>query len=167
MECFLFEIWPPNLFDLVVWHSLNFLIDIAMQIQISRIFKRYNFHYFCFETCLVGTQWNLLSEAIPVSTHKAHFYTNYVFTYVFRQTGLSEQCRPLWVTACSASSGSTLFSTHPAIFRQHQVVNCTYSNFRTSMVRSWSVGILRVNTVMILILYLKNIPTHLAGAMIW
>ena len=42
---------------------------------------------------------------------------------------------------------TTLFATHPAILTQHRVVNCTGSNFRTYMVRSWGVRILRVNTV--------------------
>ena len=30
---------------------------------------------------------------------------------------------------------------------QHRVVNCTCSNFRTSMVRSWDIRLLRFNTV--------------------
>ena len=65
--------------------------------------------------------------------------------YVFGQTGLSTQCRHRWDAAeCGISSGSTLFATHPAIFRQ--VVNCTCSNFITSMVRSCGDWILRVNT---------------------
>ena len=68
--------------------------------------------------------------------------------YVFGQTGLSKQFRPRWDAAeRGVSSGSTLFATHPAIFTQHWVVNCTGSNFRTYMVRSWGVRILWVNTV--------------------
>ena len=41
-------------------------------------------------------------------------------------------------TVCNSSSN---------IYTEHRVVNCTCSNFRTSMVRSWGVRILRVNTV--------------------
>ena len=40
--------------------------------------------------------------------------------YVFRQTGLSKQFRPRWdASECGISSGSTLFATHPAIFRHN------------------------------------------------
>ena len=39
---------------------------------------------------------------------------------VFGQTGLSKQSRPRWDAAkCGISSGSTLFATQPAIFRQN------------------------------------------------
>ena len=61
---------------------------------------------------------------------------------------LSKQCRSRWDAAeSSISSGSTLFATHPAIFRNNIIVNCTCSNFRTSVVRSWGVCKLRVITV--------------------
>ena len=40
--------------------------------------------------------------------------------YVFGQTGLSKQFRPRWDAAeRGVSSGSTLFATHPAIFRHN------------------------------------------------
>ena len=40
--------------------------------------------------------------------------------YVFRQIGLSKQCRPRWDAAVhNISSGSTLFATYPAIFRHN------------------------------------------------
>ena len=43
-------------------------------------------------------------------------------SYVFGQTGLSKQFRPRWDAAeFGVSSGSTLFATHPAIFR-HNIV---------------------------------------------
>ena len=65
---------------------------------------------------------------IPAIWTKA--YTNYTSSsqfqkipylpYVFRQTGLSKQYRPRWDAAeRGVSSGSTLFATHPAIFRHN------------------------------------------------
>ena len=73
---------------------------------------------------------------------------NTVFT-VFRQTSLSKQCRPRWdAVECGISSESTLFATHPAILKQNiRKVNCVCSNFRTSMLKSWVVQIIRVYTV--------------------
>ena len=79
---------------------------------------------------------------------KTYFVVLPYLPYIFGQTGLSKQYRPRWdATERGVSSGSTLFATHPAIFRQHRVVNCTGSNFSTYMVRSWGVWILRINTV--------------------
>ena len=72
----------------------------------------------------------------------AHMSEGTVFTYVFGQTGLSKQCRP------DETPHIQQFST------QHQVVNCTCSNFRTNMVRSLGVPILRVNTVRFFTLHL-------------
>ena len=76
-----------------------------------------------------------------------------LFTIRIGQTGLSKQCRPKWDAAfCGVSSGSALFATHPAIFKhcvEHRVVNCICSNFRTRMLKSWSIWILRVNMVLI------------------
>ena len=63
--------------------------------------------------------------------------------FVVRQTGLSKQCRPRWNCTMRNIRAYTVCH-HPAIFRH----NCTCSNFKTSMVRSWGVGILRVNTVL-------------------
>ena len=40
--------------------------------------------------------------------------------YSDRQTDFSKQCRPRWdTTESGVSSGSTLFVTHPAIFRHN------------------------------------------------
>ena len=57
--------------------------------------------------------------------------------------------RLIWVyTVCHSSSN---FMT------QQRVVNCTGSNFRTYMVRSWSVRILRVNTVFFMLIWIGDI----------
>ena len=97
-----------------------------------------NFSYFFIKTCML---WVLMR-----STSERHFSwipTTYIFyeklrksyqnnhqilcrigiqylPYVFGQTGLSKQFRPRWDAAeRGVSSGSTLFATHPAIFRHN------------------------------------------------
>ena len=78
----------------------------------------------------------------PVCCHTRSFINHYVYRIyrMYVDTNISKQCRPRWDAAeCGVSSGSSLFATHPAIFRQHLIVNCTYSNIRTRMGKSWGV----------------------------
>ena len=86
-----------------------------------------------------------------MSTHNIHFHTEIrkipYLLYVFRQKDLSKQCRPRWDAAeCSISSGLYCLPLYQQ-FLDILLGNCTCSNFRTSMVRCWGVGILTVNTV--------------------
>ena len=59
--------------------------------------------------------WRLELEISP-----AFKYLLPYLPYVFGQTGLSKQYRPRWDAAKrGVSSGSTLFATHPAVFRHN------------------------------------------------
>ena len=71
-----------------------------------------------------------------------------------------KQCRPRWDAAeCGVIRVYTVFHSSSNVLTQNRVVNCTCSNFRTNMVGSWSVRILRVNMVSLYHTCL-NIWTH-------
>ena len=59
--------------------------------KIEAIIK-YNFSYFCTKIYLVGTYWNRLFEAIPVSTHKIYFGAKIVIN-IFQLLSLSGAVR--------------------------------------------------------------------------
>ena len=110
-------------------------------LQVRGVIKRY-FLLFCDKTQNMGTQWNHLSREYILLRKYPELGDPLMRSYDSKlpkyHIGLSKQCRSRWDAAeCGISSGSILFATHPAIFRLNQVINCTCSKFRTSMVRSW------------------------------